>query len=151
MLVYSSSPSHGNHFSYSQSSQSSQSSQFSFSFQSSKLSLGLPMIPIIPVFLYMLIGAYSLQHIQHNLCIIALEWREGLINWSRQDHFVIEMFGKKQTTTQFLGFYIIIKLDLRRFLPVGLSTSLWWKREMKDRGKEVYTFARCRSGLWVFG
>ena len=58
---------------------------------------------------------------------------------------------EKQTTTQFLGFYIIIKLDLRRFLPVGLSTSLWWKREMKDRGKEVYTFARCRSGLWVFG
>lgn len=48
------------------------------------------------------------------------------------------MFGEKKQTTQFLSFHMIIKLYLRLFLPVGLSTSLWWMREMKDRGKEVY-------------
>lgn len=48
------------------------------------------------------------------------------------------MFGEKQTNNTFLSFHIIIKLDLRLFLPVGLSTSLWWKGEMKDRVKEFY-------------
>lgn len=48
------------------------------------------------------------------------------------------MFGEKQTNNTFLSFHIIIKLDLRLFLPFGLSTSLWWKGEMKDRVKEFY-------------
>lgn len=66
-----------------------------------------------------------------------------MINRSLEDDFVIEMFfskclGEKQTNNTFLSFHIIIKLDLRLFLPVGLSTSLWWKGEMKDRVKEFY-------------
>lgn len=65
-----------------------------------------------------------------------------MINRSLEDHFVIEIFiskclGKTNNNTVFRVLYHH-KLDLRLFLPVGLSTSLWWKGEMKDRGKEVY-------------
>ena len=67
-----------------------------------------------------------------------------MINRSLADLFVVEIFiskclGRNKQTTQLLSFHIIIKFDLGLFLPVGLSTSLWWKREMKDRGKEVYS------------
>lgn len=66
-----------------------------------------------------------------------------MITRSLEDDFVIEIcfskcLGKNKQTTHFLSFHIIIKLDLRLFLPVGLSTSLWWKGEMKDRVKEFY-------------
>ena len=46
--------------------------------------------------------------------------------------------GENKQTTHFLSFHIIIKLDLRLFFPVGLSTSLWWKGEMKGRVKEFH-------------
>ena len=66
-----------------------------------------------------------------------------MINRSLEDDFVLEFFlvnvwGKNKQTTHFLSFHIIIKLDLRLFLPVGLSIFLWWKGETKDRSKEVY-------------